>query len=74
MGRTDRAVDVAALAHALADAPVLLVSSSREAGEHASEELRAALADLERGEHAVCSSPASTTPSWPLSLPIVEPA
>ena len=39
------------ITHALADAPVLIVASSREAGEHASEQLRAALADLERGEH-----------------------
>ena len=39
------------LTHALADAPVLLVASSRESGEHAPEQLRAALADLERGEH-----------------------
>ena len=37
------------VAHALADAPVLLVAGSREPGEHASEELRVALADLERG-------------------------
>ncbi len=37
--------------HALADAPVLIVAGSRDAGEHASEQLRAALADLERGEH-----------------------
>ena len=39
------------ITHALADAPVLIVASSRESGEHASEQLRAALADLERGEH-----------------------
>ena len=39
------------ITHALADAPVLIVASSREFGEHASEQLRAALADLERGEH-----------------------
>ncbi len=39
------------ITRALADAPVLIVASSREAGEHASEQLRAALADLERGEH-----------------------
>ena len=39
------------ITHALADAPVLVVASSRESGEHASEQLRAALADLERGEH-----------------------
>jgi tetratricopeptide (TPR) repeat protein len=39
------------ITHALADTPVLVVVSSRESGEHASEELRAALADLERGEH-----------------------
>jgi DNA-binding SARP family transcriptional activator/tetratricopeptide (TPR) repeat protein len=37
--------------HELADAPVLIVASSRESGEHASEQLRAAFADLERGEH-----------------------
>jgi DNA-binding SARP family transcriptional activator/tetratricopeptide (TPR) repeat protein len=36
---------------ALADAQVLIVASSRESGEHASEQLRATLADLERGEH-----------------------
>ncbi len=39
------------ITRALADVPVLVVASSREAGEHASEGLRAALADLERGEH-----------------------
>lgn len=39
------------ITHALADAPVLIVASSRESGEHASEQLRAALADLERLEH-----------------------
>ena len=38
------------LARALADAPVLLVLSSRDPGEHASEALRLALADLDRGE------------------------
>lgn len=37
--------------HALADASVLIVASSRESGEHASEQLRTALSDLERGEH-----------------------
>jgi DNA-binding SARP family transcriptional activator/tetratricopeptide (TPR) repeat protein len=37
--------------HALAGAPVLVVASSRETGEQASEPLRAALADLERGQH-----------------------
>jgi DNA-binding SARP family transcriptional activator/tetratricopeptide (TPR) repeat protein len=39
------------ITHALADAPVLIVASSRESGDHAPEQLRAALADLERGEH-----------------------
>ncbi len=34
----------------LADAPVLLVSSSRDPGERVSDELRLALADIERGE------------------------
>lgn len=38
------------LARALADAPVLLVSSWRDPGEPISDELRLALADLERGE------------------------
>ena len=39
------------ITHALAAAPVLVVASSRDPGEHASEQLRAALTDLERGEH-----------------------
>jgi DNA-binding SARP family transcriptional activator/tetratricopeptide (TPR) repeat protein len=39
------------ITHALADTPVLAVVSSRESGDQASEELRAALTDLERGEH-----------------------
>ncbi|MCU1464217.1 MAG: ATPase [Actinomycetia bacterium] len=39
------------ITHALADASVLIVASSRESGEHASAQLRAALADLERGDH-----------------------
>ena len=38
------------LARALAGAPVLLVLSSRDPGEHASDALRLALADLDRGE------------------------
>ena len=39
------------ITRALADAPVLVVASSRESDGHAAEQLRAALADLERGEH-----------------------
>ena len=38
------------VARALADAPVLLILSSRDPGEHESEALRSALADLDRGE------------------------
>ena len=38
------------LARALVDAPILLVLSSRDPGEHASDALRAAFADLDRGE------------------------
>lgn len=37
------------LTRALADAPVLLIASSRDAGEHVSDELRLVLADLDRG-------------------------
>ncbi len=37
-------------ARALADAPVLLLLSSRDPGEHESDVLRSALADLDRGE------------------------
>ena len=39
------------VARGLVDAPVLLVASTREPGQHASEELRIALADLERTKH-----------------------
>ncbi|MDQ1455768.1 MAG: hypothetical protein QOH28_1388 [Actinomycetota bacterium] len=38
------------LARALVDAPVLLVLSSRDPGEHGSDALRTAFADLDRGE------------------------
>ena len=38
------------LAASLADAPILLVVSRRDPGEHVSDQLRDALADLERGE------------------------